>query len=280
MIAGMIGLILVNGLGFFWPRPLVRADADRRHVAARRDRRPRGDSAAGHARAPERPSHPAEARQPRPDRRGLPLGRRSRRSQARSEPARRGVRRAARVRPVHRQPVASARGRAGDRAGADAVWQALQPLIAKAAADRDAHPRLERDEIGAINYRDRSRAAGSCGGSSSSAANAQPARATVASARDRAAAGRRCRRGTRGSRRSSARRRREASRTRVTSSRPPTATEKELPTLDIFRAYRANELSFAAACGDLRAAACGSSCPAIRASRTPKAASSRRSSAP
>ncbi len=24
MITGMIGLILVNGLGFFWPRPLTR----------------------------------------------------------------------------------------------------------------------------------------------------------------------------------------------------------------------------------------------------------------
>ena len=35
--------------------------------------------------------------------------------------------------------------------GADAVWQALQPLIAKAADDRDRIRRIERDEIGTIN---------------------------------------------------------------------------------------------------------------------------------
>ena len=35
--------------------------------------------------------------------------------------------------------------------GPDAVWQALQPLIAKAAEDRDRIRRIERDEIGAIN---------------------------------------------------------------------------------------------------------------------------------
>ena len=38
MITGMIGLILVNGLGFFWPRPVNTTDARRRHDGSRRGR--------------------------------------------------------------------------------------------------------------------------------------------------------------------------------------------------------------------------------------------------
>ena len=45
MIGGMIGLILTNGLGFFWPRPTRAADAQGRHRAARRSHRSRADPA-------------------------------------------------------------------------------------------------------------------------------------------------------------------------------------------------------------------------------------------
>jgi phosphate transport system permease protein len=48
-------------------------------------------------------------------------------------------------------PVRLARGEAIVAEGASAVWAALQPLVDRAAADRRAIRRLERDELGPIN---------------------------------------------------------------------------------------------------------------------------------
>ena len=127
--------------------------------------------------------------------------------------------------------------------GADAVWQALQPLDREGGGrPRATSATIERDEIGAINARDRGRAAGH-------------ARGRVARSRRR---GRR-RRGREGrdrarlaelkaryAERGSAARRRSSRRPRgrASCSAAVDGTEKELSTLDIFRAYRANELSF------------------------------------
>jgi hypothetical protein len=157
----------------------------------------------------------------------------------------------------------------GDReiaAGNDAVWQALEPLITKAHADRRRIRTIERDEIGAVNARIEAerlaqrRLERDSGGAEQARARAEWAasertvgnlQGEYASAEQRLAAAVA-----------------DASRTKVVLAAVD-GTEKELLTLDLFRAYRANELSFGVASGSTQAG-CGSSSSRSRASRTPR----------
>ena len=70
-----------------------------------------------------------------------------------------------------------------------------------------------------------------------------------------------------------------AASTRVTF-RTVDGQEKELRAFDIYRAYPANDLVLARPRAVSTRAACGASWPTSRARRTPRAASSRPSSAP
>ncbi len=238
MIAGMIGLILTNGLGFFWPKPLVRLTLTDGTLLL-------GELAAREA-IPQ-----SGAPTTRVHRIQLKLGNRDLNSadfrwidesaiKDRSLPREAVYVERREYGPFIGVPVRLNDGEKELASGADAVWQALQPLIAKAAADRDRIRRIERDEIGAINgeieaERLEVRAAELRAGRESAVdvaatraameqrlaeLNAQYAQAEARLAEVLA----------------------QTSTTRVTLAAVD-GTEKELPTIDIFRAYRANELS-------------------------------------
>ncbi|RPJ64028.1 MAG: hypothetical protein EHM24_23585, partial [Acidobacteria bacterium] len=152
MIAGMIVLILANGLGFFWPRAVVEMTlAD-------------GTVLMGEVTGREGIPAPGTADHLRHNRIQLKLGNRDVtgvdfRWGNESEVSRRAQPRDAVY--VERREYGPFIGRAvklsdGDRevaAGSDAVLAALPPLVRAAGRDRDALRSLERDEIGAVNYR-------------------------------------------------------------------------------------------------------------------------------
>jgi len=151
MIIGMITLILWNGLGFFWPKPLVELSlAD-------------GSVALGELSAREPIPTPGNPAAPKKFRVQLKLGNRDitaadfrwiEEDQIKS-----------RTFPgdalyVERREYGPFIGRAvkltqGDKelaSGSEAVLAALPPLVAKAEQDRAAIRDLERGEIGAVNY--------------------------------------------------------------------------------------------------------------------------------
>jgi phosphate transport system permease protein len=126
--------------------------------------------------------------------------------------------------------------------GPDAVWAAFQPLIDKAEEDRDRIREIERNEIGAINAaieeeRLAVRAAelhvAGDAGADNTAARAASERRLAELKEAYAAVEARLTTLVE-----------QASRTHVTLAAAD-GTEKELATLDIFRAYMANQLSFA-----------------------------------
>jgi phosphate transport system permease protein len=239
MITGMVALILVNGLGFFWPKPIVRV--------ALSD----GTALLGELVAREEIPHGAAAGT-RPHRIQLKVGNRDLsgadfrwidESQItnRSQPREAVYVERREYGPFIGLPVRLVDGDKPLAQGPDAVWQTLEPLIAKAAADRDRIRQVEQDEIGAINAEiERERLAMralelGAGGS-----------AGPDIARERAAMEQRLK--TLQSQYAATETRlgelvAQASGTRVTLAAVD-GTEKELATLDIFRAYRANELSF------------------------------------
>ena len=147
MIVGMIGLILVNGLGFFWPQHARRGShwpTARRCSASSSTR-----EADPHARGAE---HDIAYRLQlkvgnRDSSAPTSAGSTSPTITARSEPREAVYVERREYGPFIGTPV---RLKDGDRelaSGADAVWQALQPLIAKAADDRATHSpdRTRRD---------------------------------------------------------------------------------------------------------------------------------------
>lgn len=151
MIGGMITLILVNGLGFFWPRPIERVTLDDGTVLM--------GEVVGREAIPK-PGTPEHLQQFRIQ---MKLGNRDltgidfrwieERAIARRElPAD-----ALYVERREYGPFVGTAARLvdGDReiaSGSEATWQALAPLIGRAARDRAAIRRLERDEIGRVNY--------------------------------------------------------------------------------------------------------------------------------
>jgi phosphate transport system permease protein len=238
MIAGMIAIILVNGLGFFWPRPLMRVALGDGSVllgeVVNREAIPR----------PGTPEHLQHHRIQ------LKLGNRDLSGVdfrwvneddivRREYPAD-----AVYVERREYGPFIGAVSRLmdGDREVAGdpaATWRALQPLIAMAAEDRGRIRHLERDEVGGINYeleRERLRlrklelkAAGTGGELAAERAEIEQRTARL---KERYAQ----------VEEELARATEAAMRTRLTLVSAD-GQEKELPTLDIYRAYRANELS-------------------------------------
>jgi phosphate transport system permease protein len=236
MITGMVGLILSNGLGFFWPKPLTRVTLADGSVLL-------GELVAREA-IPQ-----SGAPTTRVHRIQLKLGNRDLSSadfrwidesaiKDRSLPREAVYVERREYGPFIGVPVRLSEGDKELATGPDAVWQALQPLITKAAADRDRIRRIERDEIGEIN------------------AAIEEERLAMRAVELRAGRG-----GDVAAERAAMERRLEAlqsqyaraesalgemaaatSSTRVTLAAAD-GTEKELPTIDIFRAYRANELS-------------------------------------
>jgi phosphate transport system permease protein len=240
MIAGMVGLILVNGLGFFWPKPLTQvALAD-------------GTSLLGELVGREAiPQHAAPGAEP-VHRIQMKLGNRDLSGadfrwvdesdiKSRSLPREAVYVERREYGPFIGVPVRLSEDEKVLASGADAVWQALQPLVAKAAADREHMREIERDAIGGVNAEMEGERL---------ALRAAELRAATGSAVDggapRAASEQRL--AALKARYAEAETRlaevvAQTSRTRVTLAAVD-GTEKEIPTVDIFRAYRANELSF------------------------------------
>jgi phosphate transport system permease protein len=274
MIAGMVGLILTNGLGFFWPRPIARVTL--------KDQRVLMGEIAGREGIPA----PGMIENLTRFRIQLKLGNRDLAGAdyawvneddiARTEYPPDAL-------YVERREYGPFIGRAtrivdGDRTiatGSDAVLAALPALVAKAASDRAAIRVLENRDIGVVNYRiERTRLAG---------------RTLDLEARQHPGADLRERREALEKELAALKARyagfedaltrdvEAASRVRVIL-QAADGTEKALPVIDVFRAYPANQLTTAGV--QLRAAGCGSSCPAIPANRIRKAECSRPSSVP
>ena len=152
MIAGMIGLILTNGLGFFWPKPLLQATLTDGTILL-------GEIAAHEAiPAPGTPEHLKRFRLQ------LKLGNRDLTGTDFRWVDEDAI--ASREYPrdvlyVERREYGPFLGRAVSLidsgaptvTGSEAVLQALPALVAKAERDRDAIRELERDDLGAVNYR-------------------------------------------------------------------------------------------------------------------------------
>jgi len=151
LIAGMIGIILVNGLGYFWPGPLDQLtlmDGTRLlgEIVARETIPTPGQAGA-------RERHRLQVKLGNRDISGVDF-------RWVDEDQIRSRERPGRALYVERREYGSFIGfaqaiRRGDDVvakGPEAAWAALQPLITRAAQDREALRTLERDDIGRINY--------------------------------------------------------------------------------------------------------------------------------
>ena len=239
MIGAMIGLILTNGLGFFWPGDLVQVTLND------------GTVLLGEVTGQEQIPRPGTSEHLEKSRIQLKLGNRDLTGtdfRWVDEDAITKRERPGDVLYVERREYGPFLGRAvaikdGDQqvvTGSEAALQALPALVTKAARDRKAIRRLEQGELGTVNYRiEQARLElrkleleGRTGSDPDTAATvAQIHRETAALKEEYA------RLETRLVETVTA-----ASRTRVTLQAADGA-EKELPTLDIYRAYAANRLS-------------------------------------
>ncbi|MEO6211985.1 MAG: phosphate ABC transporter permease PstA [Vicinamibacterales bacterium] len=240
MIAGMIALILTNGLGFFWPGKLEQLTLSD------------GSVLLGEVTAREPIPQPGTAEHLKRFRVQLKLGNRDLTGSDFRWIDEAAI--AAREHPgdalyVERREYGPFIGRVvtlkdGERliaSGSDAVLSVLPSLVDKAARDRDVIRRLERDELGGVNYAiEQSRlklrrmelAARTSG--ADLAGETGRAEREASALRDEYAQ----------LERKLAEVSEAASRTRVTL-RAADGTDKDLPALDIFRAYPANRLSVA-----------------------------------
>jgi len=227
MIGGMIALILTNGLGFFWPGRLVELTL--------KD----GTVLLGEVSGREVIPTPGSPELPKLFRIQLKLGNRDLFGADYRWVDEAQI--AARAWPsdavyVERREYGPLLGRIvkvtdGDRTiaqGSGPGWDALAPLVDKADRDRAAIRRLERDEIGAVNARlERARLALK----KNPAARESLERETAALTGQYTLLEQRLGRQVE-----------EAARTRVTF-KVSDGREKDFATLDLFRAYRANQVS-------------------------------------
>jgi phosphate transport system permease protein len=152
MVTGLVALVLAQGLGFFWPDRLVRVQQKDGRTwlgeIVHRERIPR----------PGTPEHLKKERiQLRVGNRDL-LGFDFKWIDVddihnADEPVDAGVVERREYGPLHGVPVRLTRGTSVIAQGAAAVWAALPPLIDEARAHRDELRHLERDVIGDINDR-------------------------------------------------------------------------------------------------------------------------------
>jgi phosphate transport system permease protein len=236
MIAGMIGLILTNGLGFFWPGPLVQLTL--------KD----GTVLVGEVSAREPIPAPGTTDHLKRSRLQLKLGNRDLTGadfKWIDEDVIASTAYPGDVVYVERREYGPFIGRAvkltdGDReiaSGSEAVLQALPALVEKAHQDRETLRHLERDELGGVNYRiEQARLqlrrielegqrSGVADAAATAAVNALKEEYARLEQRLVEVAG-------------------EASRVRVTL-HAADGSEKELPALDLYRAYPANRLTTA-----------------------------------
>ena len=152
MIAWLVGVVLVNGLGFFWPQPLAKVTLKDGSVFLGQvvDREPIPD--------------PGTARHGTRQRLQLKLGNRDLlgfdfkwidedQITSREQPADVVYLERREYGPLLGTP---ARLKDGDRVvaeGSEAVWTAVQPYLRRARRDRAALREIERNQIGEINYR-------------------------------------------------------------------------------------------------------------------------------
>ena len=241
MITGMVGLILVNGLGFFWPRPLTRATLKDATILLGEIVTREGIP------APGTPQHNKVHRlQFKLGNRDI-LGADFRWVDEAEVTEQTKPREAAYIErreygPLIGTPIRLLEGEREIATGADPVWQALTPLIDRAEDDRDRIRDIERNEIGAIN-------------ASIEEARLELRRVELAAGADVAASRSAIEQHVNelNAEYAAAERRladtiAQASRTHVVVATAD-GTEKDLATLDIFRAYRANELSLGGRAG-------------------------------
>ncbi|MCL4819822.1 MAG: phosphate ABC transporter permease PstA [Vicinamibacteria bacterium] len=238
LIAGLIVIVLTNGLGFFWPSALVELTL--------KD----GSKWLGEEIRRQAIPNPGSDDHLREHRVQLKLGNRDllgydfkwideKEIASRREPADAFYVERREYGPLLGTPVAL---KDGERvlAEGDAVWAALQPLVAKAEHDRAAIEQIEKHEIGEINYRiEQQRLAlkrieyrEKQDGVKREAERAAVA-AAVAAQEER----------FRGKQQELDRLLATAATTYVTF-RAADGAEKELSTLDIYRIYPANQLGF------------------------------------
>jgi phosphate transport system permease protein len=238
LIAGLIVIVLTNGLGFFWPKPLVELTL--------KD----GSKWLGEQIRRQAIPNPGSDDHLREHRVQLKLGNRDllgydfkwideKEIASRRDPSDAFYVERREYGPLLGSPVVL---KDGERvlAEGDAVWAALQPLVAKAEHDRAAIEQIEKHEIGEINYRiEQQRLAlkrieyrEKQDGAKREAERAAVA-AAVAAQEER----------FRGKQQELDRLLATAATTYVTF-RAADGAEKELSTLDIYRIYPANQLGF------------------------------------
>ena len=234
MITGMIALILFNGLGFFWPRPLVQVTL--------RD----GEVVLGEV--VNREPLPVAMRKNAGDHRiQFKLGNRDiTGTDFRWVDESAIVKRETPADAVYIERreygpfIGAVRNvREGERAIAstpDQAWTALQPLVERGEADRTALRRLELGDVGTVNH--------AIEGIRLRLRGLELQGAAAESAERTALAGELAELQKEYTRLESqlSQRREAATRTRVMLATAK-GEEKDLPTLDIYRAYRANELT-------------------------------------
>ncbi len=239
MIAGMLGLILVNGLGFFWPRHLMQVTLKDGSVLlgelVAREAIPTPGSV-------ERVTFREQFKVGNRDLFGADFRWVDESDIAsRSEPAEATYVERREYGPLLGTPLRLLDGEREVAKGPDATWQALEPLVARAHADRERIRDMERNEVGAVNARLEAERLAlrklELSGQVDAARRAESARRIESLQAEYAVAETRLVEATN-----------EASRTRVVFGAAD-GTEKELATIDVFRAYRANQLSLAGRAG-------------------------------
>ncbi len=152
MIAWLVGVVLVNGLGFFWPQPLVKLTLKDGGVFLGQvvDREP--------IPSPGTPEHNKKQRLQ------LKLGNRDLLGYdfkwideddivAREDPGDAVYLERREYGPLLGTPAKLTDAGRVVAEGSEGVWAAVQPYLARARSDRAALREIERDQIGEINYR-------------------------------------------------------------------------------------------------------------------------------
>ncbi|HET7746972.1 MAG TPA: phosphate ABC transporter permease PstA [Vicinamibacteria bacterium] len=238
MIGGLLWIILTNGLGFFWPEGVLRLTLKdgsvwQGQLSGREEIPQPGDPAA-------KPRHRVQLKIGNRDIHGFDFKWIDEADiTAVEDPADVAYVERREYGPFIGTPVRLTRAGQVVADGAEATWQALRPLVEQSAGHRDELRALEKDQIGAINHRleemrlesRRLELEAVRGGRDASAARADLERRIAEQQRRYQEKQRELEQLVQ-----------KVSQTSVTLA-AATGEEKELRTLDIFRAYRPNRLT-------------------------------------